>query len=183
LAGYAEQSREIGHQTVARGLKSLEGEVITLSQGLLRRVLTHGLAGLATFCLGLLAAALLLGPEKNLFEKISGIRGSSSSATSAEAKVQPEEIQGAFFYTLQLGSYETEAEALEVAERVRATGYPLFMAKANVSDGRSRHGLYLGRFTERAEAERVESAFKKVEGFSEVRLVSTSTGPVKKTEP
>jgi general secretion pathway protein A len=183
LAGYAEQSREIRHQTVARGLKSLEGEVITLSHGFLRRALTQGLAGLATFCLGLLAAALLLGPDMNLFEKIAGIRESSSSATSAEAKVQPEKIQEAFFYTLQIGSYETEAEALEVAERVRATGYALFMAKANTSDGISRHGLYLGRFTERAEAEKVKSAFKKVEGFSGIRLVSTSSRPIEKTKP
>lgn len=183
LAGYAEQSREIQHQTVIRGLKSLEGEVITLSQGFFRRMLTQGMVGLATFCLGLVAAAYWLGPEKSLFEKISKIPESSSSAAPAQAKVQPEKLQDAFFYTLQLGSYETEADALEVAERVRATGYPLFLAKVNASDGISRHGLYLGRFTDRAEAERVESAFKKVDGFSDIRLVATSSGPVKQTVP
>jgi general secretion pathway protein A len=183
LAGYAEQSREIKRQTVIRGLKSLEGEVITLSRGFFRRMLTQGLGGLLAFCLGLLAAVFLIGSDETLFQKISSFRDSSSSATSAEAKVQPEKIQEVFFYSLQLGSYETEAEALEVAERVRATGYPLFLAKVNASDGMSRHGLYLGKFTERAEAERVESAFRKVDGFSEIRLVSTSRGPVKKPEP
>ncbi len=183
LAGYAEQSREIKHQTVARGLKSLNGEATTLSHGLLRPALAQGLAGLATFCLGLVAAALLLGHDNKLFEKLSGIRESSSSATSAEAKVQPEKIQGVFFYALQLGSYATEAEALEVAEGVKATGYPLFLAKMNATDGTNLHGLYLGRFTERAEAEKVENTFKKEKGFSGIRLVLTSSRPIEKIKP
>ena len=170
LAGYAEQSRQIQRQTVIKGLKSLEGEEVSPSRGVLRQRLTLGLAGLLIFFLGLFVATLFLDPDRVLFKN-----RSRSSPPSTEAEAQQERPRGISFYTLQLGSYKTEEEALEVAERVKATGYPLFLAKADASDGASRHRLYLGKFTQKADAEEVERIFKKVEGFSKAQVVLTST--------
>lgn len=183
LAGYAEQSREIRRQTVIKGLKSLEGEETSPSRGVLRHRLTLGLAGLLLFFLGLLFGTLFLDPDRAMLKKISGADPPRPPTPATEAKTQQEGPQGGSFYTLQLGSYKTEAEALEVAERVKATGYPLFLAKADASDGASRHRLYLGKFAHKAEAEEVEKTFKKVEGFSQVQVVLTSAQLSKKTQP
>lgn len=176
LAGYAEQSREIQRQTVIKGLKSLEGEEAPRSSGALKRRLAIGFAGLLIFLLGIIVAAFFLDPDLVMLRK----GRPASSLISADAKSQQEKPQGNSFYTLQLGSYKTEAEALEAAERVKSTGYPLFLAKADLSDGATRHRLYLGRFAQKAEAEEVERTFKKVEGFSEVQVVLTSAQLSKK---
>ena len=176
LAGYAEQSREIQRQTVIKGLKSLEGEEAPRSSGTFKQRLTLGLAGLVIFLLGVIVTVFFLDADFSILRK----NRSTSSLPAADARSQQEKPQGNFFYTLQLGSYKTEAEALEVAERVKSTGYPLFLAKADLSDGASRHRLYLGRFAQKAEAEEVERTFKKVEGFSEVQVVLTSTQLSKK---
>lgn len=183
LAGYAEQSREIRRQTVIKGLKSLEGEVITLSHGLLRRTMTQGLAGLLIFSLGIFVASLFLDSDGIFLKKIRGAPPSSPPASSAEAKPPPAGARASLFYTLQLGSYATEAEALEVADRVRATGYPLFLARSNGTEGASSHQLYLGKFTEKDEAEDMEKTFKKMDGFSEVRVVLASTQLSQTTAP
>lgn len=183
LAGYAEQSRKIGRQTVIKGLKSLQGEEKAPSRGVLKQRAMLGVVGLAIFFLGLLVATLFLAPERDLLKTLTGTGRSASSSPSAGLKAQQEAAQGAFFYTLQLGAYKTEAEALEVAGRVKATGYPLFVAKPDASDGAGRHRLYLGKFDERAKAEEVEKTLKKVEGFSEVQVVLTSTQLSKKTQP
>ena len=183
LAGYAEQSREIGRQTVIKGLKSLQGEETAPSRGVLRQRLMLGVVGLAIFFLGLLVATLFLAPDRALLKTIIGASPSASSSPSAGAKTQEETAQRTFFYTLQLGAYKTEAEALEVAIRVKATGYPLFLAKPDAVDGASRHSLYLGKFAQKAEAEEVEKTLKKVEGFSEVHVVLTSTQLSEKTAP
>ena len=179
LAGYAEQSREIQRETVIKGLKSLEGEEAPRSRGVFKQRLTLGLAGLVIFFLGIFAASFFLDPDHSLFKR----NRSNSSSPSTEAKSQQEKPQGNSFYTLQLGAYKTETEALEVAERVKSTGYPLFLGKADASDGVSRHHLYLGQFARKAEAEEVERTFKKVEGFSEIRVVLTSTQLSKRTTP
>lgn len=179
LAGYAEQSREIQRETVIKGLKSLEGEERPVSGGIFRQRLVLGLAGLLIFFLGIFVAVLFLGSDLALFKK----NRLSSSAPATDAKSEQEKPPGNSFYTIQLGSYKTEAEALEVAERVKSTGYPLFLAKGDASDGTSPHRLFLGQFAQKAEAEEVERTFKKVEGFSQIRVVLTSTQLSKKTAP
>jgi len=182
LAGYAEQSREIQRQTVMKGLKSLEGEETSLPRRVWKQRLVLGLAGLLIFSLGILFAALFLDPDVSLLKRVWDDNPSRSSSPSAEAKGNPETSRRASFYTLQLGSYKTKAEALEMAERVKAAGYPLFLAKADLSEGGSPHRLYLGKFAQKVEAEELEKAFKKVDGFSEVRVVLTSQ-PFKETAP
>lgn len=184
LAGYAEQSRRIQRRTVIKGLKSLEGEeTSSLSRRALKQRLTLGLIGLLIFFLGLLVATLFLAPDRAIFINISGANRFHSSSPSAEAKARQERPQVNSFYTLQLGSYKTEEEAWEVAKRVKATGYPLFLSRSETSEGASRHRLYLGKFALKAEAEEVERTFKKVEGFSEVQVVLTSAQLSKKTAP
>ncbi len=180
LAGYAEQRREIQRQTVSTGLKSLEGEGATLSHWVFRRAMVEGLAGLLIFFLGFFVAALFLNPDSALLKRISISSLFLSSSALPEANAQQGRPQGTSFYTVQLGSFETEAETLEVVERVKAAGYPLFIAKANPSNRASRHRLYLGKFVRIAEAEKVERTFKKVEGFSKVQVVLTSTDLSKK---
>ena len=170
LAGYAEQRRKIQRQTVLKGLRSLEGEDDFPSRGVFKRRLALGLAGLMIFILGLFAAALFFDPDLAIFKG-----RSNSSAPFAEAKTQPEITQGTSFYTLQLGVYENETKALEVAERVKDTGYPLFLSKTEGVDGSSRHHLYLGKFGKKIEAEEVEKIFRKVEDFPDVQVVLTST--------
>jgi len=179
LAGYAEQSREIQRETVIKGLKSLEGEESPVSSGVFKQRLMLGLAGLLIFLLGVFVAALFLDADLTLFKK----NRLHPSAPATDAKSEQEKPQGNSFYTIQLGSYKTEAEALEVAERVKSTGYPLFLAKATASDGTSPHRLFLGQFAQKAEAEEVERTFKKVEGFSQIQVVLTSTQLSKKTAP
>lgn len=179
LAGYAEQSREIQRQTVMKGLKSLEGEEAPRSRGPFKQRVTLGLTGLLIFFLGIFFAVFFLDPDFAMLKK----NRLHSSSPSADAKPPQEKPQGNSFYTIQLGSYKTEAEALEVAERVKSTGYPLFLAKADALDGASRHHLYLGQFVQKADAEEVERTFKKVEGFSEVQVVLTSTQLSKKAAP
>lgn len=179
LAGYAEQSREIQRQTVIKGLKSLEGEETRRSSGAFKQRVTLGLAGMLIFLLGIGAAIFFLNHDGAILKR----NASQSSSPSPETRSQPEKPQTNSFYTLQVGSYKTEAEALEVAERVKSTGYPLFLAKADASDGSIRHRLYLGRFAQRAEADEVERTFKKVEGFADVQVVLTSSQLSKKTAP
>jgi general secretion pathway protein A len=173
LAGYAQQTLTIGRDTVVKGLRSLEGEEAPLTRSALRRRVTLGLSGLLVFFLGLSLAAIFMNGEGAGVSTFFGVARAPTSS-SAEAKSQPEKKQPAAFYTLQLGSYPTENEALEVAERVKATGYPLFLGKSDGADGASRHHLYLGKFTHKEEADEVESTFKTVDGFSDVQVVFTS---------
>lgn len=183
LAGYAQQSQTIQRETVIKGLSSLEGEEAPLLRGAVRRRLTLGLTGLLVSFLALSIAALFLDTDRVFLKMILGADPPHSSSPSAEAKAQAEKPQRTSFYTLQLGSYSTETDALEVAERVKATGYPLFLAKSKASDGVSRHHLYLGKFAQKEEAEEVERTFKMVEGFSEVQVVLTSIQASEGTPP
>ena len=182
LAGYAQQSLTIGRETVVKGLRSLEGEEAPLTRSAIRRRLTLGLSGLLVFFLGLSLATLFFDSDRAVLKTFFGANPAATSS-SAEAKSQPEKARSAPFYTLQLGSYPSEADALEIAERVKATGYPLFLAKSDGADGASRHHLYLGKFAKKEEAEEVEGTFKMVEGFSGVQVVFTSFQPSEGTPP
>lgn len=174
LAGYAEQAREIRRQVVSRGLKSLEGEeTATKASGVTPR-LALALAGVVIFFLGVFAAILLLRVDRQALKQVAPARGAGSSPATAAVAPHAGQAQPGSFYTVQLGAYRTEAEAVEVASRFKATGYPLFLAKAEVSDRQGRHRLYLGKFSDKSEAEEVGKTFKKVEGFSEVQVVLTS---------
>jgi hypothetical protein len=161
LAGYADQNREIQRRTVIKGLKSLQGEERYRSRGVTRRRLVLGLAGLLVFCVGLLAGTLFFDSERTLFQRISRTP----------------------FYTVQLGSFTAKAEAIEAAQRVKATGYPLFLAKDEASEGSNLHRLYLGRFADKAEAEDVANTFKKAGGFTQVKVLLTSNRTSDKTLP
>jgi general secretion pathway protein A len=182
LAGYVQQIRHIKREVVIRGLKSLEGEVTNNSRGVLGRTLVQGLAGLVVFVLGLFVGTFFLDPGESLLKKIS-VANHSPASSSPKAKAGPETPHENSFYTLQLGFYKTEAEALEVADRVKSTGYPLFLSRAASAEGLSYHRLYLGRFNQKAEAEEVEHTFKKVEGFSDVQVVLTYSSVSKKNGP
>jgi general secretion pathway protein A len=174
LAGYAEQAREIRRQVVSRGLKSLEGEeTATKASGVTPR-LALALAGVVIFFLGAFAAILLLRADRQALREVAPARGAGSSPATAAVAPHAGQAQPGSFYTVQLGAYRTEAEAVEVASRFKATGYPLFLAKPEVSDRQGRHRLYLGKFSDKSEAEEVGKTFKKVEGFSEVQVVLTS---------
>lgn len=174
LAGYAEQAREIRRQVVSRGLKSLEGEeTATKASGVTHR-LALALAGVIVFVLGAFAAILFLRADRQALKQVAPARGAGSSPATAAVAPHAGQAQPGSFYTVQLGAYRTEAEAVEVASRFKATGYPLFLAKAEVSDRQGRHRLYLGKFSDKSEAEEVGKTFKKVEGFSEVQVVLTS---------
>jgi len=183
LAGYAEQTREIQRQTVVKGLKSLEGEETSAKRGALRHRLVLVLAGLLIFCLGLFAATLFLRSERETLTRISPAHSPGSPSAAAAANPQPAGPQAGSFYTVQLGAFKTEAEALEVAERVKATGYPLFLAKPDPADREGSHRLYLGRFAQRREAEEVGKTFMKVEGFSHVEVVTTAVENAKEKAP
>jgi len=176
LAGFAEQRREIGRQTVLRGLRSLQGEEVLRARGAAKGRLRFAALVLLVFFLGILFAAFFLDPQRAILRSVPG--GNLFSAGLPASK----EAQGTAFYTVQLGSYKSESEALKVAERVRATGYPLFLGRSQASDG-GQHLLFLGKFLSQAEAEEVERTFKRVEEFSQVRVVLTSTKASRKTEP
>lgn len=174
LAGYAEQTREIQRQVVSRGLKSLEGEeTATKASGVTPR-LALALAGVVIFFLGAFAAILLLRSDRQALKQVAPARGAGSSPATAAVAPHAGQAQPGSFYTVQLGAYRTEAEAVEVAARFKAAGYPLFLAKPEVSDRQGRHRLYLGKFSDKSEAEEVGKTFKKVEGFAEVQVVLTS---------
>lgn len=126
LAGFAQQSREIRRKTVSRALKSLQGEEVSPSRGVLKRRLALGFAGLLIFLLGLLVAALFLDPDRALLKRNSGAYR-SHLPPSAEAKAQPETSPENSFYTLQLSSYESKEAALGVAETLKTPGNPSFL--------------------------------------------------------
>jgi len=180
LAGYADQTREIRRETVVKGLKSLEGEEVAPPRGTLRRALPLGLAGLLIFIAGIVVTTFLFSPFKSWLRRISG---AESPSASIEATAKQPGIQGTPFYTLQLDSYKTEAEALEAAQRFKATGYPLFLGKANGKESGDAYQLYLGKFAKKEEAQEVEKTFKRVEGFSAIRVVLTSTGDSQRAVP
>jgi len=179
LAGYAEQTREIRRQTVVKGLRSLEGEESARTAGVFRRRLVLGLIGLVVFVAGGLFAALFLDSDLVPWRK----GRSAPSSPSAEAKATQEKAEASSFYTVQIGAYKTAAEALEVAERVKTTGYPLFFSRSEAPDETANYRLYLGQFAQKAQAEEVERTFKRVEGFSQVQVVQTSARLSKKAVP
>lgn len=183
LAGYAEQAWEIGRRTVTRGLRSLEGEEVPIKRSGVARPLAYGLFGVLLFILGALAAVMFLRADSETLKKISSAKAAGSSAATAAVMSSPREGQPGSFYAVQLGAYGTKTEALEVAERFRSAGYPLFLAKPDVSDAAGRHRLYLGKFSQKSEAEAVSRTFQKVEGLAEVQVVLTSIEDSKGNAP
>lgn len=180
LAGYADQTREIRRQTVIKGLKSLEGEEVPRTRWGLRRTVPLGLAGLLIFFAGIVVTAIFLSPFKSWLRKISG---PELPPSSMEAAAKSPGAREAPFYTLQLGSYRKEADALEAAQRFKATGYPLFLGKMTKNDSDDAYHLYLGKFAQREDAQEVEKTFKRVEGFSGIQIVLTSAGDSQKAVP
>ncbi|MFQ5542391.1 MAG: AAA family ATPase [Candidatus Binatia bacterium] len=171
LAGYAEQNRKIQRRTVVKGLKSLQGEERSEPRGIMRKRLVLGLVGMLVFFVGLLAGIVFYDFEMSLFKKISRYNNSLSSTETVGQLKGAEETP---FYTVHLGSFAAEAEAIEAAQRVKATGYPLFLAEDEASEGSSPHRLFLGRFADKAEAEDVAKTFKKAGGFTQVKVLLTS---------
>ena len=175
LAGYAEQSREIGRGAVIKGLKSLGGEEIPLPRHRVwRRRLASGFAGLLILCSVLLAAMIFAGSHTELFETILNYGGFSASAPSAKETGQPDQDGGGALYSVHLGAYGTEAEAREAARKVDASGYPLFLSKAESSEGVESYRLYLGKFAQKAEAQGVAEAIEKTGDFSATQVVLIS---------
>lgn len=183
LAGYAEQAWEIRRGTVMRGLRSLEGEEVPTKRSGVARPFAYGLFGVLIFILGALAAVLFLRADSESFKKISSAKAVHSPVATAAVMSSPKDGQPGSFYAVQLGAYGTKTEALEVAERFRSTGYPLFLAKPDTSDTASRHRLYLGKFSQKSEAEAVSRTFQKVEGMAEVQVVLTSIEDSKGNAP
>jgi hypothetical protein len=165
---------------VIKGLKSLEGEEVPRTRGGLRRALPLGLAGLLIFLAGILVTAIFLSPLKSWLRKISG---SEAPPSSIEGIAKSPGNQEPPFYTLQVGSYRKETDALEAAQRFKATGYPLFLGKMDRNDSEDAYRLYLGKFAKREEAQEVEKTFKRVEGFSDIHIVLTSTADSQKAVP
>jgi general secretion pathway protein A len=182
LAGYAEQAWEIGRQTVARGLRSLKGEEVPSKPAGMARPLAYGLFGALIFILGALAGVLFLRADGDTLRKISGAKPASSAATAAVGSPSGE-VQTGSFYAVQLGAYGTKTEALEVADRFRSAGFPLFLARSEASAAAGRHRLYLGKFSHRSEAEAVSLTFQKVEGLAGVQVVLTSIEDTKGNAP
>lgn len=181
LAGYADQSSQIRRETVVKGLISLKGEETSRKPSSFKQKLALGVAAVVIFVSGLIVAGVFLNPGRIALKKLMDTNASRSSPAAVQA--EQEQPRAGWFYTVQIGSYRTESEALEVAERVKAAGYPLFLAKPDASESEGRHRLYLGRFSHKAEAEQVERTFKKVDGFSEIQVVLTSAQDSKKAAP
>jgi len=79
------------------------------------------------------------------------------------------------FYTVQLGSFGTKAEVMGVAQRVKATGYPLFLSKAETEEGPNPHRIFIGKFNRKVEAEEVAKTFEKAEGFADIKVILTTS--------
>jgi general secretion pathway protein A len=175
LAGYAEQTREIHRTVVAKGLKSLEGEAVHFRRGFLRRILTKGLAALIILSFGLVPTALFFDSGRILVKRIWGLYSSdSSSSVAAAVEAQPIAAQENF-YTLEVASHKGKDEVVEIVRRIKGPGFPIFVAKPEESAGRIIHRFYLGKFTDKTEAEELEKAFRRVDRLSEIRVVLASS--------
>jgi general secretion pathway protein A len=180
LAGYAGQSHEINRATVARGLKSLLGEETFATKKTWNYKVVTGVVGLSIFLLGLIVGSFIFDLHKRILEQSGVVAG---RVTTAPANGTGEVTGGEVFYTVELGAYETDAEIQEIAKRVKETGYPLFVGRGSGSDGATKRRVYLGKFSDKAQAEELERTFRKVEGFAAARVVSTSSRESKKGSP
>jgi len=171
LAGYADQTREIERRTVSKGLKSLEGRDLTGTVGVLKKRAAMALAAVAIFCLGLATAGFLADSDWFFFKE--GSEG-AVSASSSTPFASFDKARRTPFYTVQLGAYKSKDEVLEVAQRVKGTGYPLFVNE-EVEAGIKGHRIFIGKFQHKGEAEEVAETFKKVKGFPEIRVILTTS--------
>ena len=105
-----------------------------------------------------------------LFKKDS--KGSHAALHDQQSMASIERIP---FYTVQLGAFRTKAEVMEVAQRVKATGYPLFVSKVEIEDGPNPHRIFLGKFNRKAQAEEVAKTFEKAEGFTDIKVILTTS--------
>ncbi|NIO08570.1 MAG: AAA family ATPase [Deltaproteobacteria bacterium] len=170
LAGFAAQSREIQRSTVAKGLKSLQGQdAVPLARPLMSR-LALTFAAIMIFCLGLAAAGFFVDFKWLLFKEDS--KG-SHAALSDDPSI--EKLERIPFYTVQLGVFATRNEVMEVAQRVKATGYPLFVSKVESQDSPAPHRIFIGKFNRKHEAEDVAKTFEKAEGFSDIKVILTTS--------
>ena len=171
LAGYAQQSREIQRATVLKGLKSLEGRDMVGSARPLRKNLTLALAAVAIFCLGIVAAGVWSDADWFFFSE--GLKR-SVSASSGSQLASLDKARRTPFYTVQLGVYQNKDAVMEVAKRVKGTGYPLFLNK-DIQDGRARHRIFIGKFKRKGEAEEVAETFRKAKGFPKIKVILTTS--------
>ena len=170
LAGYAAQSRQIQRRTVLKGLKSLEGqEAVPVARTFTKR-LALGFVAIMIFCLGLAAAGFFVDFKWLLFRKDS--KGSHAALSDQVSMAKAERVP---FYTVQLGAFGTKAEVMEVAQRVKSTGYPLFLSKAETEEGPNPHRIFIGKFNRKVEAEEVAKTFEKAEGFADIKVILTTS--------
>ena len=179
LAGYAQQSREIQRGTVLKGLKSLEGRDMVGSARPFRKKATLALAAVAIFCLGIVAAGYWSDADWMFFRD--GLKR-SVSASSGSQLGGLDKARRTPFYTVQLGVYQNKDAVMEVAKRVKATGYPLFLNK-DTQDGKVRHRIFIGKFKRKGEAEEVAKTFRKAKGFPEIKVILTTSMISKVTAP
>lgn len=170
LAGYAAQSREIQRRTVLKGLKSLEGQDGVPETRTFTKRLALTFTAIMIFCLGLAAAGFFVDFKWLLFRKDS--KGSHAALSDQQSMAKAERVP---FYTVQLGSFGTKAEVMGVAQRVKATGYPLFLSKAETEEGPNPHRIFIGKFNRKAEAEEVAKTFEKAEGFENIKVILTTS--------
>ena len=121
--------------------------------------------------MGLAAAGYLVDPEWLFFSTVS--KGSVSAFSGAQL-ASLDKARRTPFYTVQLGGYRTKEEVMEVAQRVKATGYPLFLNK-DTQGGKDRHRIFIGKFKRKREAEEVAETFKKAKTFSGIRVILTTS--------
>ena len=171
LAGYAEQRRDIQRATVSKGLKSLEGRDLAGPMGLMKKRAAMVFAAVAIFCLGVAAAGFLADTEWLFFR--AGSQG-SVSASSGTTFASLDKAHRTPFYTVQLGSYKTKDDVLEVAQRVKGTGYPLFLNQAKDA-GTEQHQIFIGKFQHKSDAEEVAETFRKAKGFPGIKVILTTS--------
>ena len=172
LAGYAEQSREIQLGSVLKGIKSLRGEEPDFSREPAPRVLAWSLVALLLVASAILAAIYLEAGQKGVFDQWRGLSGYSETGVKGEEGARREPEKALAPYTVQLGAYGSEAAAKEAGQKVGASGYPLFLSKAEGSEGAEPYRLYLGKFAQRAEAQSVAEALAKAGGPAGVHVVT-----------
>ena len=156
---------------ILKGLKSLEGRDAGRRTGWFQSRSALVCAAVVIFCLGVAAAGFLADPGWLFFSQDSK---SSVSASSGTPQAALDKARRTPFYTVQLGAYNTQDEVMEIAQRVKATGYPLFLNKDS-QEGRERHRIFIGKFKQKKEAEEVAETFKKAKGFSGIRVILTTS--------
>lgn len=81
------------------------------------------------------------------------------------------------FYTVQLGTYKNDGEVFQAYQhayqKIGNVQYPLFLATDKGPGGVNLYRFYLGAFSQKAEAEEIKNALRKVSELSQLRVVPT----------